>query len=67
MQRPEFLSSEQKKRFHFFNSFFYKKLSETANTQVEGNLNLMCNLNRLQDIFGQYVLIPVTYIRFRAL
>ncbi|BBN03775.1 ubiquitin-like-specific protease 1C/D [Marchantia polymorpha subsp. ruderalis] len=33
MQRPEFLSSEQKKRFHFFNSFFYKKLSETANTQ----------------------------------
>jgi Ulp1 family protease len=34
IQRDEFLSLEGRQRFHFFNSFFYKKLSEVVSSQV---------------------------------
>lgn len=34
IQRDEFLGAEGRQRFHFFNSFFYKKLSEVVNSQV---------------------------------
>lgn len=37
IQRPEALTSEGKVRFHFFNSFFFKKLSEVVSTQVISN------------------------------
>lgn len=33
IQRDEFLSLEGRQRFHFFNSFFYKKLSEVVSSQ----------------------------------
>jgi hypothetical protein len=34
MQRPENLSEENRTRFYFFSSFFYKKLCDTLGAQV---------------------------------
>lgn len=45
IQRDEFLSPEERQRFHFFNSFFYKKLSEVVSLQVR------CSLNRVLGCF----------------
>ena len=34
IQRPDFLGAKAKHRFHFFNTFFYKKLCEVVSSQV---------------------------------
>ncbi|KAG6548106.1 hypothetical protein Mapa_010386 [Marchantia paleacea] len=63
MQRPEFLSSEQKKRFHFFNSFFYKKLYETANPQSKkhgADLSKLRKWTKGTNVFEKdYLFVPI--------
>ncbi|KAL2645075.1 hypothetical protein R1flu_012662 [Riccia fluitans] len=65
MQRPECLKPDQKKRFHFFNSFFYKKLFETANSQPSSkkhspDLSKLRKWTKGTNIFEKdYLFVPI--------
>jgi hypothetical protein len=56
IQRPEALTLEDKKRFHFFNSFFYKKLSEVIRGKVNPSVlsmkcSILCRTGCILDLF----------------
>jgi len=63
IQRPEALRSDGKKRFHFFNSFFYKKLSDVASGQrkkVNTDFSKLRKWTKGTNIFEKdYLFVPI--------
>ncbi|XP_024401364.1 uncharacterized protein [Physcomitrium patens] len=63
IQRDEFLSPEERQRFHFFNSFFYKKLSEVVSLQKKkggADFSKLRKWTRGTNIFEKdYLFVPI--------
>ncbi|CAK9229784.1 unnamed protein product [Sphagnum troendelagicum] len=63
IQRPEALTLEDKKRFHFFNSFFYKKLSEVIRGKKKkggGDFLKLRKWTKGMNIFEKdYLFVPI--------
>ncbi|XP_024384389.1 uncharacterized protein [Physcomitrium patens] len=63
IQRDEFLGAEGRQRFHFFNSFFYKKLSEVVNSQKkkgEAYFSKLRKWTKGTNIFEKdYLFVPI--------
>ncbi|KAG0566225.1 hypothetical protein KC19_7G047300 [Ceratodon purpureus] len=63
IQRDEFLSLEGKQRFHFFNSFFYKKLSEVVSSQKKkggADFSKLRKWTKGTNIFEkEYLFVPI--------
>lgn len=63
IQRPEFLDSDGKERFHFFNSFFYKKLSEVVSAQKKkggADFSKLRKWTKGTNIFEkEYLFVPI--------
>ena len=59
IQRDEAFSSKEKERFHFFNSFFYKKVSEVLVSE-QGNFLSLRKWTRGTKMFTkEYIFVPI--------